>query len=167
MRKALLLLLVSGALFGGSVRIFNDSPYPLSAEILAANGASKGKVSIAPQQQSNWNDNATGNSVWSETPYTIVLTCKNGKQFGVISGVQQGGTVTALSAKGNLFCEADDEQQQTQHPARRPRHSQQQPPQQQFSPQTPLDSPQGSSSPGSAGPADTTGSPTDPNWGPP
>lgn len=167
MKKTLFLLMFGVTLFAGSVRIVNDSPYPLTAEILSANGASRGKVSIAPQQQGNWNDNASGNSVWSETPYTIVLTCKNGKQFGIIHGVQQGGTVTALSATGNLFCESDnDQQQQTQHPAKQPKQPQQ-PQQQQFSPTTPLDSPQGSSTPGAVGPADTTGSPSDPDWGPP
>lgn len=92
-------------LFAGSVRIMNDSPFPLQAEIIASDGSHKGKLSIAPQQQTTWQDSSSGAAVWSQTPYTVIFTCKNGKQFGVLSGVQQGATVTALSSSGDRYCE--------------------------------------------------------------
>ena len=92
-------------LFAGSVRIMNDSPFPLNAEIIASDGSHKGKLSIAPQQQMTWQDSSSGATVWSQTPYTVIFTCKNGKQFGVLSGVQQGATVTALSSSGDRYCE--------------------------------------------------------------
>lgn len=147
MKWIIFLSLLVGVLSAGSLRIFNDSPYPLHAEILAADGSNKGKIFIAPQEQGNWNDNASENSVWSQTPYTVVLTCKNGKAFGVISGIQQGATVTALSATGSLFCEPEKKKSE---------QNQQQPlnPQKNYAekPTTPEAS---------------SGSPSDPNWGPP
>lgn len=136
----------------------NDSPYTLYAEIVAADGSHKGKLTIAPQQQGNWQDNFSGNSSWSQTPYTVVLTCKNGKQFGVISGVQQGATITTLSATGNLFCEKDKKKDKKAAPP----PSAEKEFQEQFNP-----SQDQSQSPGSAGPADPSGSFGDPNWGPP
>lgn len=146
----LFFLLTLSTLSAASVRIMNDSPYPLHAEILAADGTSKGKLTLAPQQQSSWQDSYTGNAVWSQTPYTVVLTCKSGKVFGVIGGIQQGATVTALSAKGNLFCEPDKNEGQNgqQQPTPTPPTQQQNPPQTQS-------------------PADPSQSPGDPIWGPP
>lgn len=104
----LFLLLASPALFAGSVRIINDSPYPLKAEIRSAEGRGRGSVHVEPHQQGNWVDNNVENTVWSQTPYTVVLTCKDGKQFGVIENVQQGATITTLSARGSLHCAVDD-----------------------------------------------------------
>ena len=153
--KFLPFLLLLGTLTAGSLRIMNDSPYTLYAEILAADGSPKGKLTLAPQQQGNWQDNFSGNSVWSQTPYTVVLTCKNGKQFGVISGVQQGATVTALSATGDLFCEKDKKHDKKAAPP----PSEEKQFQEQFN-----SSPNQSQSPGSA---DPSGSFSDPNWGPP
>ncbi len=142
-----LLLFALSTLSAASVRIMNDSPYLLHAEILAADGTSKGKLSIAPQQQSIWQDSYSGNTVWSQTPYTVVLTCKNGKVFGVISGIQQGATVTALSATGDLFCEPDKKGQDGQD-ATTPPPPQREPPPKEW-------------------PADPSQSPGDPIWGPP
>lgn len=99
-------------LFGGSIRIFNDSPYQLTADILAADGSHQGSLTLAPQQQAQWQDFSGGNSTWSQTPYTVILTCKNGKQFGTINGVQQGGTISVMSVNGPRFCEKDKNDQQ-------------------------------------------------------
>ncbi|WP_194848473.1 hypothetical protein [Candidatus Neptunochlamydia vexilliferae] len=140
----ILFLVALSTLSAASVRIMNDSPYLLHAEVLSADGNSKGKLTIAPQQQSTWQDSYSGNNVWSQTPYTVILTCKNGKVFGVIGGIQQGATVTALSATGDLFCEPDKKQTQD---------GQQAPPEQP-SPQAPQ-------------PADPSRTPGDPIWGPP
>lgn len=143
-------------LFGGSLRVVNDSPYHLSAKILAADGSHKGSISLNPQQQGQWQDFSGGNTAWSQTPYTVVLTCRNGKQFGVIIGVQQGATVSAMSASGPRYCEKPkkeeaqgssktDQQQTPFNPNQKP-----------FNPNDPSsDSPDPSSSPG------------DPIWGPP
>lgn len=193
------LLCISSLFYGASVRIYNDSAYPLRADILSADGKHKGSLTLVPQQQALWQDNYGGNTTWSETPYTIILTCKNGKQFGTISNVEQGGTVSVMSARGPLYCEQDQNQQQGQQGSKenqsgKDQQNQQQPPfdpnQQPYNPnqvpfnpnQTPFNpSPGGGQSqqgtnqqgqqgsdPGSAfGPADPSGAPGDPIWGPP
>ena len=43
-------------LFGGSVRIFNDSSYELKAVIMSADGKTQGSMTIPPQQQSQWQE---------------------------------------------------------------------------------------------------------------
>ncbi|MCB1107566.1 MAG: hypothetical protein KDK76_05685 [Chlamydiia bacterium] len=154
------LVLSALSLFGGSVRIYNDSPYHLSARIIAADGSDQGSLSLAPQQQGLWQSSSGGNSAWSLTPYTVILTCKNGKQFGVINGVQQGATVTANSAIGPLFCEKDKKESSSskgeedgQSPTYNPNQV----------PFDPYPNQQGNT-PGSA---DPHSSPGDPIWGPP
>lgn len=144
-------------LFAGSVRIMNDSPFPLNAEIIASDGSHKGKLSIAPQQQMTWQDSSSGAAVWSQTPYTVIFTCKNGKQFGVLSGVQQGATVTALSSSGDRYCEPPKKKEDQQQNSKK---------QDQNSPFTPTN-PFENEPPGSVGPADPSGSHGDPIWGPP
>lgn len=144
------LLFGNATIFAGSVRIMNDSPFPLNAEIIASDGSRKGKLSIAPQQQMTWQDSSSGAAVWSQTPYTVIFTCKNGKQFGVLSGVQQGGTVTALSSSGDRYCEPPKKEDQQQNSNKQDQNA-------LFTPNAPLEnaSPDPSSSPG------------DSIWGPP
>ena len=180
-------------LFGGSVRIYNDSPYQLSAKILAADGSHQGSLSLAPQQQTLWQDSSGGNSTWSLTPYTVILTCNNGKSFGTITGVSQGATVSTSTAQGPRFCEKnkDEDQQGQSSTGKQPKQQQQgqtpyNPNQEPFNPnqvpfnpnQTPFDSTpnqgtpsqkdsQGESTPDPVGPADPHSAPNDPIWGPP
>ena len=134
----------------------NDSPFPLHAEIIAADGSRKGKISIAPQQQITWQDSSSGANVWSQTPYTIIFTCKDGKQFGVLSGIQQGATVTALSSSGDRYCQPPKKKDDKQNS----RSKEQTTP---FTPSSPFEG----QPPGSVGPADPSQSPGDPIWGPP
>ena len=88
------------------MRIHNDSPFNLQAEILAADGTKKASLKLTPQQSVSWNEPSTQSS-WSETPYTVILTCKDGKEFGVISNVQQGATVTAMMSSGPRYCQPE------------------------------------------------------------
>ncbi|MDJ0652256.1 MAG: hypothetical protein QNJ27_04560 [Simkaniaceae bacterium] len=138
-------------LFAGSVRIMNDSSFPLNAEIIASDGSRKGKLSLAPQQQMTWQDSSSGAAVWSQTPYTVIFTCKNGKQFGVLSGVQQGGTVTALSSSGDRYCEPPKKKEEKQQNSKKWDQNS------LSTPTTPLEN----ESP------DPSSSPSDSIWGPP
>jgi hypothetical protein len=171
-------LFCSSLLFGGSVRIFNDSIYQLTANILAADGSHQGSLSLAPQQQAQWQDFSGDNSTWSQTPYTIVLICKNGKTFGTITGVGQGGTVSVLSARGPLVCEKDKKDEQKNNKGSMSVPSQQQPfnpNQEPFNPnQMPFDATPGQGQSdqqgqegNSIGPTDPHSAPGDPIWGPP
>lgn len=158
MQKLFLLFFLSAsALFGGSVRIMNDSPFPLQAEVVSADGQSRGKLSLRPQQMLTWQDSSSGTNVWSQTPYTIIFTCKDGKQFGVSSGVQQGATVMAMNSSGERYCQVDKKQKGQQEKNET----------QQNAPFNLPSSPFENDSPGSVGPADPSGSPGDPIWGPP
>lgn len=107
------------SLFAGSVTVYNDSPFPLTATIISADGQTKGTVTVEPQHQSTWQEPSQGTPVWSETPYTVIFTCKTGKQFGVVSNIGQGSLVTAMQSSGNLYCEPEkkDGQQGTQQAA--------------------------------------------------
>lgn len=109
-----LFCLCSPHCFGGSITVYNDSPFPLNATILAADGTKKANVHVMPQHTGTWNDPSPPNAVFSQTPYTVVFTCKNGKQFGVYSGASQGSWVTAMSAQGERFCEPEKKKEQKQ-----------------------------------------------------
>ncbi len=151
-----LLLFSFTTLFAGSVRIMNDSPFPLRAEVIAADGSSGGKLLINSQQQVTWQDSYSGANVWSQTPYTVIFTCKDGKQFGVLSGVQQGATISALSSSGDRYCQPEKKKDDKEGASK----------QQQTTPFTPT-SPFQDEPSGSVGPPDPSQSPGDPIWGPP
>lgn len=141
------------SLFAGSLRIMNDSPYTLSAEVLSADGVSQGKLTLGPQQQSTWQSFDSDNSVWSQTPYTVIFTCKTGKQYGVFSGAQQGATVNALSSTGNRYCEPEKQDDQNNTSTNNPAPNN---PENSYTP-----------APWNPGPPDPHNSPGDPIWGPP
>lgn len=159
MRAFLVLcLFLTIPLLGGTVRIMNDSPFALHAEVVSADGQSKGKLFLNPQQQLTWTDSASsGTNVWSQTPYTVIFTCKNGKQFGVSSGIQQGGLVMALSSSGDRYCQPDKKKDNKSSKT----------PSQQNNPFDADASPFHNDPPGSVGPTDPHGASGDPIWGPP
>ena len=153
-----LCVLITVPLLGGTVRIMNDSPFLLHAEVISADGQSKGKLSLNPQQQLTWQDaSSSGTNVWSQTPYTVIFTCKDGKQFGVSSGIQQGGLVMALSSSGDRYCQPEKKKDNSSKPS----------PSQNENPFDQPSSPFQNDAPGSVGPADPDSSPGDPIWGPP
>ena len=108
----------AAACFGASVVIYNDSPYPLSATIMSADGKTMKTIMVNPQQQSSWDDPSPPNATYSQTPYTVTFMCKTGGHFGTISGVNQGAWVTASRASnGQGYCKPQkDEQNQQQVP---------------------------------------------------
>lgn len=120
------LLLCKALLFASSVVIYNDSPFPLHAEIVSADGVSRGKVQVAPQQQITWRDTTGYQAVWSQTPYTVIFTCASGKVYGVYSGVSAGALATPQSSTGDRYCEPkkkgeqDRQQGQQQAPSTTP-----------------------------------------------
>ncbi|MEM7175575.1 MAG: hypothetical protein AAF443_06595 [Chlamydiota bacterium] len=100
-------VLFATELFSAAVTIFNDSPFPLKAEIVAADGTKKGSVQVTPQQTVTWQDPETGYAVWSQTPYTVIFTCRDGKQFGIYTDVSPGATITALTSSGDRYCQPE------------------------------------------------------------
>jgi len=126
--------LFTATCYGASVTIYNDSPFPLTATILSADGKTKGSVTVTPQHQSTWDDPSPPNAIYSQTPYSVVFKCKNGKQFGIATGISQGAWVTAMQSSGSHYCETDqdkDKKGQLQQKLQQQQPSQPLPPSQQ------------------------------------
>lgn len=120
-RRALALLILSSPLLGASLNIYNDSPYLLYAEILTANGNSKGTFTLTPLNLTMWHGDL-GNSTWAQTPFTVIFTCKNGSEYGVQTNVQVGATISALASDGKRFCQKpkQDDQNSTKKAPSKP-----------------------------------------------
>lgn len=120
-------LFLTQMLSAGSVRLMNDSLYPLRAVIKGHDGTTLGEVSIQPQHAMGWNDayghvgyfgkgNAYDEQInRSQTPYTIIWYCsEGGDPYSVCDNIPTGGTVTAESGVGNRICKAQGEQKKNE-----------------------------------------------------
>lgn len=92
-----------------SVRLINDSPFPLSATILSATGVVMGRQSIQPQEQISWQNSDVDVDKNSQTPFTVIFYCKTGEVYGTMSGVGVGGLVQASTSSGPRFCKPKDD----------------------------------------------------------
>lgn len=99
-----LALISLASLFPAAITILNDSSFNLKATIISATGKKKGSLDIQPQHTATWTDSTPQNAIWSQTPYTVIFTCKSGDVFGTYSNVSPGGTITALSSSGTHYC---------------------------------------------------------------
>lgn len=109
-----LFCLISGTLFAGSVRLYNDSPYKLRAVIRGADGTYLGEMIILPEHFTTWSSDypsfgAAGsrselNPTRSQTPYTILWYCMDGGEYGICTNVAAGASVAAESCDGARIC---------------------------------------------------------------
>ncbi len=88
----------------GTLTIYNDSPYPLSATITSADGKVLQTLQVMPQHQATWEASSNSNYTFSQTPYTVTFNCKSGRLFGVYSYANQGAYVTAMQSEGDRYC---------------------------------------------------------------
>lgn len=95
--------------YGATVRIINDSPFPLSATILSATGEVFGRYSIQPQQQVGWQNSNVNVNKTSQSPFTVIFYCSTGEVWGTVSGVSTGAMVQASTASGPRFCKPKDD----------------------------------------------------------
>ncbi|MGR3973865.1 MAG: hypothetical protein QRY72_04800 [Candidatus Rhabdochlamydia sp.] len=94
-------------LFAGSVRLVNDSSYPLIAQIYAADGTYLGDEKVSKRQTTQWNSSdKKQNFTDSQTPYTVKWMCLQGKEFSICRQVSTGATVTAMGGTGSYTCQA-------------------------------------------------------------
>ncbi|MCP5492305.1 MAG: hypothetical protein H7A40_04615 [Chlamydiales bacterium] len=91
-------------LFCNSVTLFNDSAFKLQATVLSATGENQGTFTILPQHQLTWQDSYSGGQSFSQTPYTVIWYCENGKEFGIVTNVGAGAFVSANSSDGYRIC---------------------------------------------------------------
>ena len=104
-KKLLLLLMTSTCLFAGSVTLFNDSPFKLKAVILSATGENLGEVILSPQHRIVWSDNQRSSIVgYSDTPYSVIWYCPQGKEYGIWTNVSVGAFITASGSDGLRIC---------------------------------------------------------------
>lgn len=95
--------------FAATVRIINDSPFPLSATILSATGEVFGRYKIQPQQQVAWQNSNVNVDETSQSPFTVIFYCSTGEVWGTVSGVATGAMVQASTASGPRFCKPKDD----------------------------------------------------------
>lgn len=94
--------------FAASVRLYNDSNYPLRAVVHAADGGKLGEVLVEPGQLMVWYDSSDLLTYHvpgkSSTPFTILWYCTEGTPYSVSPQVANAGMVTAQTSQGNRQC---------------------------------------------------------------
>ena len=101
---SLALVLSATSLHAGEIRLANDSPFPLVAEVSSASGKVLGTKDVPPNQTVTWEGAWTG-STESVSPYSVRWKCKNGgKDFSSCSFVGEGSLVSAETCPGPKSC---------------------------------------------------------------
>lgn len=98
------LVLSVTSVHAGSVRLANDSPFPLIAKVSSAAGKVLGTKEVPPHQTVTWEGSWSGSSV-SESPYSVRWICKEGgKDFSSCTFVGEGALVSAQTCPGANIC---------------------------------------------------------------
>src|SRR3972149_2099669 len=99
-----LFLFCASAVFAGTVNLYNDTTWPLTAEVLAADGSLLGKEQVDPRKTVTWSGGWSGGEV-SQTPYTVRWLClEGGQEFSTCYSVSPGSTVSATLCEGGKQC---------------------------------------------------------------
>lgn len=95
----------------GSLFLYNDSPFILTAVIQAADGSYLGQFTVQPNQQKNFTTNlfatgyvAPGTPAVSITPYTVIWQCPSEGFYAECRGVSPGAFIRASDCPGSHFC---------------------------------------------------------------
>ena len=103
-------------LCAGSVRLINNSPYPLRAVVRGNDGTFLSEMVIQSQKEMVWTDTygqfgnngganeSVNQNYRSKTPYTILWYCLAGDSYGVCDIVATGAVVMAQGCIGNRMC---------------------------------------------------------------
>lgn len=98
------LVLSVTSVHAGAVRLANDSPFTLVAEVSSAAGKVLGTKEVLPQQTVTWEGSWSG-STKSESPYSVRWMCKDGgKDFSSCTFVGEGALVSAETCPGAKTC---------------------------------------------------------------
>lgn len=96
----------------GSLFLINDSPFILTATVIAADGTYLGQVSLQPGQQKNFTQSLVsteyqfpGKPQVSLTPFTVIWQCPSRGYYSVCYMVSPGSTVKANDCDGYKFCD--------------------------------------------------------------
>jgi hypothetical protein len=118
----------TSALFAATVRLYNDSPFPLRATIRGADGTYLGEMILNSFHGSAWTDtygfggnygmgNITGKqSTSSQTPYNVTWHCLDGGNFSYSYAVPDAGTCNALGGDGPKTCKPSKQEEKQPYP---------------------------------------------------
>ena len=102
----------------GSVLLYNDSTYILSATIQASDGTYLGQFTIQPGQQSTFTQSLSptsythpGAPAVSLTPYTVLWQCPSEDFYSVCNNVGPGALVRANDCYGTHACKPKSKDQ--------------------------------------------------------
>ena len=109
-------LLSFGGVDTGSILLYNDSPFILTATIQASDGTFLGEFSIQPNQQKNFTTNLSptgyshpGRPDVSLTPYIVIWQCPSEGYYSMCTKVSPGSMVKANDCPGYRFCSPKQE----------------------------------------------------------
>ena len=116
--------LIPAALFAGvdsgTVLLYNDSPFILTASVQASDGTFLGQFTIQPGQQKNFTTNLSptqlkrpGTPEVSLTPYTVIWQCPSEGFYSACTAVSPGSLIKASQCPGNYFCKPKKKNDQT------------------------------------------------------
>jgi hypothetical protein len=108
-KKLMVFLFCVSFLQATSLRLENDSTYPLKATIQGADGSLLGEVFLESQESKNWSDTKMTAvkkkaSVKSVTPLQVQWNCKAGESFSISDKVSTGALVRARDGIGPKSC---------------------------------------------------------------
>ena len=96
----------------GSLFLYNDTAFILTATVQASDGTFMGESSIQPGQQSYYSANFQPTPyqradwpAYSLTPYTVIWQCPSEGYYSLCNDVSPGAMVRASSCPGNHYCD--------------------------------------------------------------
>jgi hypothetical protein len=108
--------LLFGGTDSGTILLYNDAPFILTATIQASDGTYLGEFSIQPNQQKNFTTNLSptkynhpGRPEVSLTPYTVIWQCPSEGFYSMCNQVSPGSMVKANDCPGYRFCSPKEE----------------------------------------------------------
>lgn len=110
------LLFLMTSVFGGSLKLYNDTPYKLRVMIRGADGSFLGEMVLNPEHNGNWSDSYGHTGQFgkgtlykegvtrSQTPYTVLWYCIEGAPYSYNDTVPTGGLASARGGIGAHMC---------------------------------------------------------------
>ena len=107
--RSVLFLAGFSLLEGGTVRLYNDTPYKLRAVIRANDNTFLGEMVISAMNTSTWTDGFNGlpgslGAIRSQTPYRVLWYCLDGSSFSTCNMVVTGNSIAASNCEGARQC---------------------------------------------------------------
>ncbi|HSX12857.1 MAG TPA: hypothetical protein VLE96_00330 [Chlamydiales bacterium] len=103
----------------GTVLLYNDSPFILTAIIQASDGTYLGEMTLQPNEQKNFTQHLAptqyihpGRPDVSLTPYVVIWQCPSQGFYSMCNRVSPGAMVRANDCQGLQYCSPKQEREQ-------------------------------------------------------